>query len=202
VRACRFALFFFFFFFSSSVYLSDVRSMLTGLARFMNRKCIVKSTFQVAVREPLKHLDWDQQRRIIHRAASSATPTTGHPINPWTRKSRRWRKRTIQLGAVANVLCASVVSGNVKHGDTRVRMRVCETGPSVHTSVHVRPLVRYARASSRVHAGGHAHAWAQRITCNYGSCHPPCLVPGARARKAVRISRRTPAAYVEKRTRA
>jgi len=56
---------------------------------------------------------------------------------------------------------------------TRVCACVCETG----TSAHVRPFVRYARASSRVHTAGYAHAWAQRITCNYGSCHPPCLVP-------------------------
>lgn len=75
--------------------------------------------------------------------------------------------------------------------------RARETGssrPRAHSSAQIRiPACVYIYVCVRV--------WMQRITCNYGPCHPPCLVPLC-ARVSRYLSRGTPAACVAKTTRA
>lgn len=48
-------------------------------------------------------------------------------------------------------------------------------------------------------ARGHARAWMQRITCNYGPCHLPCLVPVLCARDALSLVERLRHAWRKRR---
>lgn len=67
------------------------------------------------------------------------------------------------------------------------------TLPREPTRIHALRRLRTSTHTSRI------PAWVPRITCNYGPCHPPCLVPVLCARRV--ISRGTPAACVAKAAR-
>lgn len=116
------------------------------------------------------------------------------------------RKRALKLGKARLRHRRPLCRVSVRRQAREYVERAAGSG-SKHSSAQTHACIlahihRRRCAHARVCTPRHARAWMQRITCNYGPCHLPCLVPVLCARGALSLVERLRHAWRKRREHA